>query len=207
MKIYLRQYGLQKYLTSLRPYATAFTSWIKSDKTDQSHLLKGKELELVTQWMKDRSLPSEDYDFIVASQSLQSLRANERAEEAEEKRQKLAKNNQRLGGQLGGQRTQQKMAEERLLERESILAERGRCRTNTKRRIEETCRRCQTTSRGCQTTTEAHSIAALATRQAETSLLSPDQSSDDADGCIGCMALIGATAFVVLSVRFTMWIL
>jgi len=180
-------------LANLRPYATAFTSWVKSNKTDQSYLLKGKELESVIQWGRDRSLPPEDYDFILASQSLQTLRV-------EERRQELAKNNQRLGGKIGGWQTQQKLEKERLLERELIVAEKEAAAEQT---LKEGLKK---HAEAAKQLLEAHGTA-LAAQQPEASLLASDQNSDESDGCMGCMALVGATSLTILFVRFVVWIL
>ncbi len=107
----------EEALTNLRPYAAALNGWISSKKTDESCLLEGNDLAEAVQLAEKQSLPPEDLNFIVASQTLVF-------EKAERERKKLAKNNQLLGAKIGGNKTQQKKAEKRILAREANVAQR-----------------------------------------------------------------------------------
>lgn len=180
-------------LANLRPYATEFSRWIESGKTDQSSLLTGERLAEVIQWTKRQSLPPEDYSFIVSSQSLQS-------QKAEEGRQELAKTNQRLGGQLGGQRTQQKNREKRIREKELAIAEREAIAEET---IEQGLKKY---AEGIEQIQKAEQILALSNRQSEDNLLTSGSDTAEPSGCVGCLASIGAISLVVLSIRFILWI-
>ncbi len=107
----------EEALTNLRPYAAALNGWISSRKTDESYLLEGHDLAEAVQLAKEQSLPPEDHNFILASQTLV-------VEKAERERKKLAKNNQLLGARIGGNKTQQQKAAKRILEREANAAQR-----------------------------------------------------------------------------------
>ncbi len=182
-------------LNNLRPYATAFAGWIRSNKIDQSYLLKRKELKAVVQWRGNRPLPSEDYEFILASQELR----------AEEKRQELAKNNQKLGGKIGGLLGRQKVGKERLRERELMVAAKelavAEKETAAEQTLKEGLRKCAEADKQIQ---EAQRIT-IAAQQAKDDLLSLDKNSNESNGCVGCMALVGITSLTILLIRFVSW--
>jgi WD40 repeat protein len=63
---------VQKQLDSLRPYATAFSTWIDSKGNDESRLLRGQALRESLDWSHGKNLSEQDYRFLNASQSLEN---------------------------------------------------------------------------------------------------------------------------------------
>jgi adenylate cyclase len=58
-------------LADLRPYAEPLAAWLASNYKD-THLLRGQALEHAKKWAEDKSLSTEDYKFLYASQELES---------------------------------------------------------------------------------------------------------------------------------------
>jgi hypothetical protein len=57
---------VDQVLANLRPYAEAITAWLASDCQDQSFLLQGKVLWDAQVWAADKSLSTQDYQFLAA---------------------------------------------------------------------------------------------------------------------------------------------
>jgi WD40 repeat protein len=66
---------LEEELTKLRPafYAEAIKSWLASNKQDESYLVRGQALLDVQEWAKGKSLGDEDYQFLRASEQLETV--------------------------------------------------------------------------------------------------------------------------------------
>lgn len=62
---------IDRQLDKLRPYAQAMLSWIESNYTDESRLLRGKALQEAKIWTESHSLSDQDYLFLSASQELE----------------------------------------------------------------------------------------------------------------------------------------
>ncbi|CAD5962670.1 putative WD repeat-containing protein slr0143 [Planktothrix tepida] len=75
---------VEKTLADLRPYAESFSAWEKSQRQDESRLLQGEALKEAKQWAKGKSLSSEDYQYLDASEVLDK-RAIQAELEAEHK--------------------------------------------------------------------------------------------------------------------------
>jgi hypothetical protein len=63
---------IERSLDNLRPYAEAFRAWIRSDRQDESRLLRGRALEDASQWATGRSLSGEDTEFLRLSQTVEN---------------------------------------------------------------------------------------------------------------------------------------
>ncbi|MFM9264232.1 AAA-like domain-containing protein [Tychonema sp. BBK16] len=88
------QNWVEKALGDLRPYAESLTSWIVSDCQDESRLLRGQALQDAREWAADKSLSTQDYQFLAASQEAEMellRRENQLLEQltAEQKLRKL----------------------------------------------------------------------------------------------------------------------
>lgn len=59
-------------LAKLRPYAKEFNIWVASERQDESRLLRGTALEDAQAWAKEKSLSDLDYQFLAASQKLET---------------------------------------------------------------------------------------------------------------------------------------
>jgi class 3 adenylate cyclase len=66
------QIWVDRVLADLRPYGEPLAAWLASDYQNTSHLLRGQALEHAKKWAEDKSLSTEDYKFLYASQELES---------------------------------------------------------------------------------------------------------------------------------------
>lgn len=76
---------VEKALGDLRPYAESLTAWIATNCQDESRLLRGQALEDARQWAANKSLSTQDYQFLGASQEAEftKLRDREKQTQAE----------------------------------------------------------------------------------------------------------------------------
>ena len=58
---------VQHQLSQLRPYAQQFDSWVASQKTDESRLLRGQALKDAQLWSQGKQLSDLDYKYLAAS--------------------------------------------------------------------------------------------------------------------------------------------
>ena len=72
----------------MRPYAESLTAWIATNCQDESRLLRGQALEDAQQWAANKSLSTQDYQFLGASQEAEFATLRDR-----EKQIKLKLNN------------------------------------------------------------------------------------------------------------------
>jgi WD40 repeat protein len=68
---------VDKQLANLRPYGTALSEWLESNKQDKSRLLRGKALEEALVWSQGKSLSSLDDRFLSACREQRSHEANQ----------------------------------------------------------------------------------------------------------------------------------
>ena len=71
-RIYARIFDLvwiDEQLAQLRPYSTAITQWLESDR-HRAYLLQGEPLQDALTWSLNKSLADVDYQFLVASQNI-----------------------------------------------------------------------------------------------------------------------------------------
>ncbi len=79
------QQWVKKHLNQLRPYSQTFNAWLRSQRQDESRLLRGSALLDALAWSRGKSLSDLDYQFLAASQDLdkqiteQALRAEQKA--------------------------------------------------------------------------------------------------------------------------------
>jgi len=76
---------VEKALGDLRPYAESLTAWIAKNCQDESRLLRGQALEDARKWAANKSLCTQDYQFLNASQEaeLAKFRCQEKQHQAE----------------------------------------------------------------------------------------------------------------------------
>jgi len=76
---------VEKALGDLRPYAESITAWIAKNCQDESRLLRGQALEDARKWAENKSLCTQDYQFLNASQEaeLAKFRCQEKQHQAE----------------------------------------------------------------------------------------------------------------------------
>ncbi|MEW6499297.1 MAG: ATP-binding protein, partial [Cyanobacteriota bacterium] len=90
-------------LANLRPYAEAITAWLASNCQERSFLLQGQVLRDAQVWAADKSLSTQDYQFLAASEK-ELLRQSEallawqkqQNQQLEEAQIELIKKNQQL---------------------------------------------------------------------------------------------------------------
>ncbi|MEG4232762.1 AAA-like domain-containing protein [Microcoleus sp. Pol11C3] len=76
---------VEKALGDLRPYAESITAWIATNCQDESRLLRGQALEDARHWAANKSLNTQDYQFLGASQEAEfaQFRCQEKQNQAE----------------------------------------------------------------------------------------------------------------------------
>ncbi|MEM9215150.1 MAG: AAA-like domain-containing protein [Cyanobacteria bacterium P01_F01_bin.150] len=73
---------IQSQLDTLRPYYQTFNTWVQSDFTDESSLLRGQTLQNALTWSKQQTLSDLDYRYLAASQDLNLKESLTQAEAA-----------------------------------------------------------------------------------------------------------------------------
>ena len=86
LRVYNRIYAavfdrcwVEKALSALRPYAEALNAWTASKQEDVSPLLQGQALQNAQAWAAGKSLSTEDYQFLNASQEREQREAQRTA--------------------------------------------------------------------------------------------------------------------------------
>ncbi|MEG4963175.1 MULTISPECIES: AAA-like domain-containing protein [unclassified Microcoleus] len=76
---------VEKALCDLRPYAESIRAWIAHNCQDESRLLRGQALEDARTWAANKSLSTQDYQFLNASQEAEfaKFRCQEKQHQAE----------------------------------------------------------------------------------------------------------------------------
>jgi hypothetical protein len=64
-------------LNNLRPYGFALAIWEASHREDESYLLHGQALQDAWAWAADKSLSTQDFQFLTASEKASKKKANE----------------------------------------------------------------------------------------------------------------------------------
>ncbi|MFB2879075.1 AAA-like domain-containing protein [Floridanema aerugineum] len=79
LRVYNRIYELvfnrqwiDECLANLRPYTDAIDAWEATNRKDETYLLRGKALQDALDWAADKSLSTQDFQFLTASQSLET---------------------------------------------------------------------------------------------------------------------------------------
>jgi len=86
LRVYNRIYAavfdrnwVEKALSELRPYAEALNAWVASNQQDEAWLLQGQTLQTAQQWAAGKSLSTQDYQFLNASQEREQHEAQRTA--------------------------------------------------------------------------------------------------------------------------------
>jgi WD40 repeat protein len=87
---------VEKALGDLRPYAESLTAWIVSDCQDESRLLRGQALQDAREWAAGKSLSSQDYQFLAASQEAEFAQLRDREQQTQAEIELLRRENQLL---------------------------------------------------------------------------------------------------------------
>ncbi|MEP6517323.1 LpqB family beta-propeller domain-containing protein [Microcoleus vaginatus] len=74
---------VEKALGDLRPYAESLTAWIATNCQDESRLLRGQALEDAQQWATNKSLSTQDYQFLGASQEAEFAKLRDREKQTQ----------------------------------------------------------------------------------------------------------------------------
>ncbi|MEZ2237923.1 AAA-like domain-containing protein [Microcoleus sp.] len=90
------QNWVEKALGDLRPYAESLTAWIVSNCQDESRLLRGQALEDAREWAAGKSLSTQDYQFLAASQEAEFAQLRDREEQTQAEIELLRRENQLL---------------------------------------------------------------------------------------------------------------
>ena len=87
---------VEKALGDLRPYAESLTAWIVSNCQDESRLLHGQALQDAREWAAGKSLSSQDYQFLAASQEAEFAQLRDREQQTQAEVELLRRENQLL---------------------------------------------------------------------------------------------------------------
>ena len=90
------QSWVEKELANLRPYSPAIIAWLASNCQDESRLLRGQALQEALAWAASKSLSTQDYQFLTASQELDKREMQRILEAEKEASRILAQANQAL---------------------------------------------------------------------------------------------------------------
>src|SRR6476469_6801057 len=74
---------IEKALGDVRPYAESLTAWIATNCQDESRLLRGQALEDARQWAANKSLNTQDYQFLGASQEAEFAKLRDREKQTQ----------------------------------------------------------------------------------------------------------------------------
>ncbi|MEG4107853.1 AAA-like domain-containing protein [Microcoleus sp. S13_C5] len=80
---------VEKALGDLRPYAESLTAWIATNCQDESRLLRGQALEDAQQWAANKSLSTQDYQFLGASQEAEFAKLRDREKQTQAEMEQL----------------------------------------------------------------------------------------------------------------------
>ncbi|HEY9665393.1 MAG TPA: AAA-like domain-containing protein, partial [Coleofasciculaceae cyanobacterium] len=94
------QSWVEKELAALRPYSPAIIAWLASNCQDESRLLRGQALQEALAWAAAKSLSTQDYQFLTASQDLDKREVQRILEAEKEASRILAQANQALAAVL-----------------------------------------------------------------------------------------------------------
>ncbi|MCC3530880.1 MAG: AAA-like domain-containing protein [Microcoleus sp. PH2017_22_RUC_O_B] len=87
---------VEKALGYLRPYAESLTAWLASNCQDESRLLHGQALQDAREWAAGKSLSSQDYQFLAASQEAEFAQLRDRDQQTQAEIELLRRENQLL---------------------------------------------------------------------------------------------------------------
>jgi WD40 repeat protein len=73
---------VEQQLANLRPYGVALTDWLRSQRQDESKLLRGNSLAAAQDWIQGKRLSDDDYQFIAASQAYDQVAMQQQFEAA-----------------------------------------------------------------------------------------------------------------------------
>ncbi|TAG96043.1 MAG: hypothetical protein EAZ09_03945 [Oscillatoriales cyanobacterium] len=87
---------VEKALCDLRPYAESLTAWIGANCQDESRLLRGQALQDAREWAAGKSLSTQDYQFLAASQEAEFAQLCDREKQTQAEIELLRRENQLL---------------------------------------------------------------------------------------------------------------
>ncbi len=87
---------VEKALSDFRPYAESLTAWIGSNCQDESRLLRGQALQDAREWAAGKSLSSQDYQFLAASQEAEFAQLRDREQQTQAEIELLRRENELL---------------------------------------------------------------------------------------------------------------
>lgn len=90
------QNWVEKALGDLRPYSESLTAWIATNSQDESRLLHGKALADAQEWAANKSLSTQDYQFLAASQEAEFAQLRDREQQTQAEIELLRRENQLL---------------------------------------------------------------------------------------------------------------
>ncbi|MBW3587198.1 MAG: AAA-like domain-containing protein, partial [Cyanobacteria bacterium 0813] len=113
---------VEKALGDLRPYAESLTAWIATNCQDESRLLRGQALEDARQWAANKSLNTQDYQFLGASQEAEFAKLRDREKQTQAEIEQLRRE-KKLLEELSEAQKQKKLTEAKLWREQQLRLE------------------------------------------------------------------------------------
>ncbi|MDP8933339.1 MAG: AAA-like domain-containing protein [Cyanobacteriota bacterium] len=113
---------VEKALGDLRPYAESLTAWIATNCQDESRLLRGQALEDARQWAANKSLNTQDYQFLGASQEAEFAKLRDREKQTQAEIEQLRRE-KKLLEELSEAQKQKKVTEAKLWREQQLRLE------------------------------------------------------------------------------------
>jgi dipeptidyl aminopeptidase/acylaminoacyl peptidase len=110
---------VEKALGELRPYAESLTAWLASNCQDESRLLHGQALQDAREWAAGKSLSTQDYQFLAASQESEFAQLCDREQQTQAEIELLRRENQLLE-QLSAEQKLRKVTQLKLWREERL---------------------------------------------------------------------------------------
>ncbi|MEG4802313.1 AAA-like domain-containing protein [Microcoleus sp. ARI1-B5] len=113
---------VEKALGDLRPYAESLTAWIATNCQDESRLLRGQALEDARQWAANKSLSTQDYQFLGASQEAEFAKLRDREKQTQAEIEQLRRE-KKLLEELAEAQKQKKVTQAKLWREQQLRLE------------------------------------------------------------------------------------
>lgn len=113
------QTWVEQALCNLRPYAESLTAWLASHGQDESRLLRGQALRDAQEWAMGKSLNTQDYQFLAASQESEFTRLRQKEVQSQAEIEQLRREKQLLE-ELAQEQKRRKSTEAKLIREQQL---------------------------------------------------------------------------------------
>lgn len=110
---------VENVLFELRPYAESLTAWLNSNYQDESRLLRGQALRDAQEWASGKSLSTQDYQFLAASQDAEFAKLRQKEAQSQTEIEQLRREKQLLE-ELAQEQKRRKSTETKLVREQQL---------------------------------------------------------------------------------------